>query len=209
MRRVARFLSRLVSLVWLSATLVDVAQAQSPAPGHVAGTVHAAALWFDATASLGAFRGTTHNARGEMRGGPALTDVRGFVEAQATSLSTDNSLRDHDMRKTLEVGKYATIRFDLDSVAVLADSGAVARVELVGRMAIHGVTRHIRVPATVKREAATIRVTGAFDVKLPDYGITNLKRMLGALTMNEMIRVGLDVTFTTTTHAREGLEAAA
>lgn len=159
-----------------------------------AGAVRSGDLWFDATASLGAFRGITHAAHGEMRGA-ALPSVRGFVEAASASLSTDNSLRDHDMRNTLEVEKYPTIRFDLDSVAVISEGADSSRVELLGRMSIHGVTKHIRIPAVVRRQAGQVRVTGSFDVQLPDYGITHLKRMLGTLTMNERIRVGLDVNF--------------
>src|SRR5262245_48505994 len=76
------------------------------------GRVKSAELWFDAKASLGAFRGVTKNAHGQMSGGK-LSQVHGFVEMQATSLSTDNGLRDKDMRKTLEVEKYPTIRYDL------------------------------------------------------------------------------------------------
>lgn len=158
------------------------------------GAVRSGDLWFDANASLGAFRGITHGAHGEMRG-TALPSVRGFVEAASASLSTDNSLRDHDMRNTLEVEKYPTIRFDLDSVAVISEGADSSRVELLGRMSIHGVTKHIRIPAVVRRQAGHVRVTGSFDLQLPDYGITHLKRMLGTLTMNERIRVGLDVTF--------------
>lgn len=160
------------------------------------GTIKSADLWFDAKASLGPFRGITHTATGQMTGGPALANVRGFVEAAATSLSTDNGIRDHDMRKTLEVEKYPTIRFDLDSVAVLSETTDSAKIELVGRLSIHGVTKHVRLPAEAHLDKSQARVTSSFDLFLPDYKITNLKRMLGALKMQETIRVGLDVTFT-------------
>lgn len=169
-----------------------------------AGTVQTATLWFDGKASLGAFRGITHTAHGEMSGGASLAVVHGFVEADVASLTTDNSIRDHDMRKTMEVEKYRTIRFDLDSVSPKGASGDSERVELVGRMSIHGVTKPLRIPAVVRRPPGAIRVTGAFDVFLPAYGITNLTRFLGTLVMEKTIHVGLDVTFTT---AREGREA--
>jgi polyisoprenoid-binding protein YceI len=160
-------------------------------------TLKSAELWFDAKASLGPFRGVTHTATGEMTGGPsALAMVRGFVESPSASLSTDNSIRDHDMRKTLEVEKFPAIRFDLDSVVVLSETTDSARVELLGRLTVHGVSKHIRFPAQVRLEKTQARVTGGFDMVLPEYKITNLKRMLGALTMQETIKVGLDVTFT-------------
>jgi polyisoprenoid-binding protein YceI len=129
--------------------------------------------------------------------------VRGFVEAQASGLSTGNGLRDKDMRKTLEVERYPTIRFDVDSVAVIAASSDTAQIELVGRMSIHGVTRPLRIPANLRRQGDELRVRGSCDLFLPTYGVTKLKRMLGALSMNETIRMGFDVTFNA---AREGRE---
>lgn len=184
-------------MVHLAATLAAASVLASAATAQDSrGTIKSAALWFDAKASLGPFRGITHTATGQMSGGPALASVRGFVEAESKSLSTDNSIRDHDMRKTLEVEKYPSIRFDLDSVAVLTETTDSAKVELVGRLSIHGVTKQVRVPAQVRLDKTQARVTGSFDLVLPDYKITNLKRMLGALKMEETIRVGLDVTFT-------------
>ncbi|MND08456.1 hypothetical protein D3C83_310610 [compost metagenome] len=52
-------------------------------------------------------------------------------------------------------------------------------------------------PSIVRRAADHIRVTGSFPVVLPQYGVTKLSRMLGTLRMNELIQVGLDVTFDT------------
>ena len=162
-----------------------------------AGKLSAAQLWFDAKASLGAFRGITKVARGEMSGGATLSAVHGFVEADAITLSTDNGLRDKDMRKTLEVEKFKTIRFDLDSVTVHSESGDSARIDLVGRMTIHGVTRALRIPAELHRKGTELRVTGGCDLFLPAYGVTKLKRMLGMLSMDETIKMGIDVTFGT------------
>src|SRR5256885_6793133 len=91
----------------LVAAAVSTAHAQA---SHA--TLKSAALWFDAKATLGPFRGITHTATGEMTGSAsALPMVRGFVESPSASLSSDNSIRDHDMRKTLEVEKYSTIHF--------------------------------------------------------------------------------------------------
>lgn len=172
------------------------ARAQASAAPAPQSALKSAELWFDAKATLGPFRGITRKATGQMTGGPALATVRGFVEAPSASLSTDNHLRDRDMRKTLEVEKYPVIRFDLDSVAVHAENPDSARVELLGRMTIHGVTKRVRIPAVVRWEDTQVRVKGEFEVILPQYDVTNLKRMLGTLVMQETIRVGLDVTFT-------------
>jgi polyisoprenoid-binding protein YceI len=172
------------------ALVAETGMAQFP-PGRV----KAAELWFDAKASLGAFRGTTKAAQGQMTGGANLASVRGFVEMQAASLSTDNGIRDKDMRKTLEVEKFPVIRFDLDSVGVRSESPDSARIDLIGRMTIHGVTRPLRIPANMRRQGNELRVTGGCDLFLPAYGVTKLKRMLGMLSMEETIHMGIDVTF--------------
>ena len=182
----------------LLAVLVPPLEAQIPPS-----TLKSAELWFDAKATLGAFRGITHEARGETAGAPSLSEVHGFVEMRAKNLTTNNGLRDRDMRKTLDADTYPTIRFDLDSVAVRTDAPDSARIELVGRMSIHGVTRLIRLPAKLQRQQHELRVTGSYELFLPNYGVTRLKRMLGVLSMDETIRIGFDVTFN---GAREGAE---
>ncbi|HYV98626.1 MAG TPA: YceI family protein [Gemmatimonadaceae bacterium] len=169
-------------------------------------TLKSAELWFDATASLGPFRGITKTARGALTGAPTLSAVKGFVEMDAKTLTTNNSLRDHDMRNTLDVEKYPAIRFDLDSVTVIAEGGDSTRIELVGRMSIHGVTRPLRIPAVLHRTHNELRVTGTYPLVLPNYGVTKLKRMLGTLSMNELIHVGIDVTFTANTAGTEKMQ---
>jgi polyisoprenoid-binding protein YceI len=180
-------------VAWLAASLLlaEAGSAQLP-PGRV----KSVELWFDAKASLGPFRGITKVARGQMTGGASLASVRGFVEMQATSLSTDNGMRDKDMRKTLEVEKFPVIRFDLDSVGVRSETADSAHIDLIGRMTIHGVTRPLRIPTSLRRHGTELRVSGGCDLFLPAYGVTKLKRMLGMLSMEETIRMGFDVTFT-------------
>jgi polyisoprenoid-binding protein YceI len=182
---------RLVFLIlaWFAMT-AETGMAQIPA-----GRLKSAELWFDAKASLGAFRGITKVARGQMTGGATLASVSGYVEMQAASLSTDNGMRDKDMRKTLEVEKFPVIRFDLDSVGVRTQTPDSAQIDLIGRMTIHGVTRPLRIPASMRRTGNDLRVTGGCELFLPAYGVTRLKRMLGILSMDETILMGLDVTF--------------
>jgi polyisoprenoid-binding protein YceI len=163
-------------------------------------------LWFDAKATLGSFRGITRTFEGAITGGAALGDVRGWIEFKAADLTTENGLRDRDMRSSLEVDKFPTIRFDLDTVRVPApaDDGADSiRVELTGRMQIHGVTRVIRVPSVVRRSGDLVRATGEFDMDVTDYRIGGLRKMMGMLSMDEKVRIGFDVTFNS---APQGVE---
>lgn len=176
------------------------------------GIVVTGELWFDANATLGAFRGITRTVRGAIAGADSLHARRGWIEFNAADLATGNGLRDRDMRSSLEVEKFPTIRFDLDSVSVPAgarDSAGTAdsvHVELVGRMQIHGVTRALRVPSLLRRADGLVRAAGAFDLRVPDYGIGGLRKMFGMLSMDELVRIGFDVTFNTTPPGAEERE---
>jgi len=179
----------LVGLLWAT-----VAPAQSPIPAAplVRGT-----LSFDGHATLGDFVGTTDSVRGEMTGSAGLAAVRGWVEGRVAALNTGNGKRDRDLRKSMEVDSFPTMRFDLARVAIAdeqlpSDSTAVT---LRGRLTIHGVTHDVDIPARVWITADTIRVRGDFPLNLKDYRIGGLSKMLGILKMHENIEVHVDLVF--------------
>lgn len=161
-----------------------------------AGEVREGELSFDGRASVGDFVGRTRTLRGQMGGG-ALPAVTGWVEAPVSTLETGNGRRDRDLRKSMEVEQYPTMRFDLqravpDDPAATADSiGAV----LEGTLTIHGVRRQVSLPATLLFQGNAVRVRSSFPLDLKDYKIGGLSKMLGILRMYEDIVVHVDVLF--------------
>jgi hypothetical protein len=151
-------------------------------------------LAFDAKANVGDFAGTTTTMTGKLVGASALSGVHGWVEAPAKSLSTHNGHRDSDMAKSLEIDKYATIRFDLDSVAPGAAQGDSTAVVLKGRFTLHGKALAASIPGWVWLTSKTARFRGAVPVDVKDYGVGGLTHFL-VFKMNEMITVKIDVTF--------------
>ena len=154
-------------------------------------------LAFDAKATLGAFTGVTSTVTGKLTAASALSSVRGWVEAPSKSLNTSNDHRDRDMAGSLEIEKYSTIRFDLDSVTPGAASGDSIAVTLKGRFTLHGQTRAASIPGFVWLTPASARFRGALPINVKDYGVGGLRKMLGILKMNEMITVRIDVVFGT------------
>lgn len=152
-------------------------------------------LAFDAHATFGAFTGTTSTMTGHLTGASALTGVRGWVEAPANSLTTNNGHRDSDMAGSLEIAKYPTIRFDLDSVSFGETRGDSIAVSLKGRFTLHGQTHVATIPGNVWISANGARFRGALPINVKDYGIGGLSKMLGILKMSEIIVVRIDVTF--------------
>ena len=184
-------MNALRAIVLFAVSLSVPAKAQQQVP---AGTVRAGTLSFDARATAGDFTGTTTTVTGEMTGGE-LAAIRGWVEAPVTTLVTGNDRRDRDLNKSMESGKYPTMRFDLDGVTPGATRGDTLVVQLKGRFTIHGVTRETTLPAEVVIAPDAVHVQTQTMLNLKDYHIGGLSKAFGMLRMHEEIRVRVDVTF--------------
>jgi polyisoprenoid-binding protein YceI len=184
-------MNRLSAVVLIAISLNLPAAAQQPVPP---GTVRAGTLSFDARATAGDFTGTTTTVKGEMTGGE-LAEVRGWVEAPVTTLVTGNDRRDRDLNKSMETGKYPTMRFDLDGVKPGPARGDTVQAELKGRFTVHGVTREATLPAEIVIRPDGVQVRTQTIMNLKDYQIGGLSKAFGMLRMHEEIRVRVDVTF--------------
>ena len=193
-----------------------VRYATAPAPGPARALTVKGAPWpvpdailrsgtlsFTGHSTVGTFVGTTTAVSGAIEGSPDVVGTRGRVEAPVASLSTSNDRRDRDLRATMEVDKYPTMRFDLASVTL--DSPGVppdtVRTTLHGRLTIHGVTRDVTIPAALVVNSGAIDVTGGFPLDLVDYRIGGLTRFLGALRMQRNIEVTFRLRFEATPDA--------
>ncbi len=181
----------LLLAAWLPAATATLA-GQRAIPS---GTIGAGVLSFDGRATVGDFTGTTNAVTGEMTGGADLSAVRGWVEASVNTLLTGNSKRDKDLNKSMESGKYPTIRFDLTGVVPGATRGDTVEVTLLGTFRMHGVSREDSIPATVVLLPDTVRVRGQAPLNLKAYQIGGLSKAMGMLRMHEEILVHLDLTF--------------
>lgn len=159
------------------------------------GRVIEGTLSFDGHGTPGDFVGTTTSVTGEMSGGAALADVRGWVETPVRTLATGNARRDRDMNKSLESDKYPTMRFDLRAVTAGSGTPDSLPVTLQGALAIHGVTRDVALSGHVRREGELLRVRTDFPLVLTDFEIGGLSKMLGMLKMDPHIEVHVDVAF--------------
>ena len=183
-------LGAITAILFTTVTGSGAAQRSWPAAEVSRGT-----LSFDGKSTLGDFTGTTTTLRGQMTGGAALADVRGWVESPVSTLKTGNDRRDRDLIKTMDAEIFPSIRFELTGVTPEWERGDSAGVVLAGNFVIHGVTRAERITATVVRSAEGIRVqAAAIPMDLHDYKIDKLTRFL-VFKMNRDIVVHLDVTF--------------
>jgi polyisoprenoid-binding protein YceI len=182
---------RTLLLLCLTATHVVAQGPQRTIPDAV---VREGKLSFDGRATAGNFTGTTTTVTGKLQGGQ-LSQVRGWVEAPVGTLSTGNHRRDRDLNKSMESGKYPTIRFELTDVAGTVTAGDSVNLMLHGRFTIHGLTRDATVPASVAFHPHGIRVRGGTPLNLKDYKIGGLSKALGILKMEENIVIHVDLLF--------------
>jgi len=181
----------IVAALLLSAS---VAPAQQPAEPTRA-ILQSGILSFSAHATAGDFVGSTSTMTGVVTGD--LPSARGWVEAPVATLVTHNDHRDRDLRASMEVEKYPTMRFELDRTT--PDSSVTSgHTTLHGRLTIHGVTRRLDLPATIERAGDTIRVVSRFPLLLDDYRIGGLTKMFGLLRMDPNIEVQVDLRFVIT-----------
>lgn len=170
-----------------------------PAPNAV---LRSGTLSFTGHSTVGDFVGTTTAVSGGVTGNAELANARGWVEAATSTLSTGNGLRDRDLRATMDVAKYPTMRFELAGVTVESPAAPSDTVtgSLRGALTIHGVTRDLAIPAILIAAADTIDVSGAFPVDLADYKVGGLTRLFGTLRVRRNIDVRFRVRFQATPH---------
>jgi polyisoprenoid-binding protein YceI len=195
MMRVAVRLRQHIGRIQCCLALAPAVAGAQAATELAGGTLHSGTLSFSAHATVGDFTGTTTTVTGAWSGN--LPAVRGWVEAPVASLTTHNDHRDRDLRASMEVDKYPTMRFDLARTAVTASSTSAntVSVTLYGMLTVHGVTRAAELPASAFRAGDTVYVRSSFPLDLRDYRIGGLTKMLGVLRMDPKIVVHVDLRF--------------
>jgi polyisoprenoid-binding protein YceI len=152
-----------------------LAQDSRPIPS---GRAISGTLSFDGHATAGDFIGITKTVSGQLQGASSLTGVRGWVEAPVATLKTGNGKRDKDLNKSMESEKYPMLRFDLVGITRTGGSADSVAVILKGALRIHGVTRNVELPGTIRFTGPDARVHSDFPLNLKDYRIGGLSKLL-------------------------------
>jgi len=145
-------------------------------------------------APLERIRGTAEGVAGSLTVDPKnLSTIKGTISAQVTTMKTGNTTRDGHLRSAgwLDADNYPAISFTVTSVRDLKVDGATATGTAVGNFSMHGVTKSISVPFTLKyldesartRERAPgdlVMIDAEFTISLKDFGVTGAKGMVGS-----------------------------
>jgi len=90
------------------------------------------------------------------------------VTVQIASLATQDKDRDDALAgaELLDAGKFPTAQFTASSL-VKRGSG----LEAVGKLTLHGITRELRLPLTIRKTASGVEISGETTIRRLDYGV--------------------------------------
>ncbi|HEY0546282.1 MAG TPA: YceI family protein [Pyrinomonadaceae bacterium] len=93
----------------------------------------------------------------------------------------------------LETAKYPEIIFKSAEVKGKPISGGQFEVQIGGDLTLHGVTRHISIPATVTVSGRDLRARGEFYIKRSDYNIKATSALHGTIRVRDKLKFTFDI----------------
>ena len=159
-------------------------------------------LWIDGTSTLRSFscKAGEVNAVVEANGANAisalLTGDKGVktvrVTVPANRMDCGNGTMNDHMKKALKVTESPTITFTLTDYDVTRNADGITGT-ITGTLDLGGVTKSISFEATGKPEGGMLRVDGAYDLRMTDYGLKPPSLMFGRIKVRENVKVNFDL----------------
>jgi len=128
-----------------------------------------------------------------------LSTMRGTISATVSTMKTGNGTRDGHLKGDawLDAAKYPTISFTISSVRNVKVDGSSATGIAVGNFTMHGVTKELSIPFTLKyipesnqtRERAPgdlVMITADFTIALKDFNVSGAKGLVGSKVGEEI-----------------------
>jgi polyisoprenoid-binding protein YceI len=126
-----------------------------------------------------------------LAGEKAVTGVA--VRIPARQLDCRNDQMNEHMLRALKADQHGDITFRLASYE-LTGSGASTRVRMQGSLDIGGASRSVAIQAAARDGGGgALRVTGAHEVRLSEFGLTPPTLMLGTLRVHDRVMVNFDL----------------
>jgi polyisoprenoid-binding protein YceI len=122
-----------------------------------------------------------------------------LVQAGSLTVLDDLGPKDRQEMETrmrtevLEVAKYPLLGFRSTEIGVERIADAWYRLQIIGRLTLHGVTSPAQAEAQLKLRGDTVRLTGAFPLRLSAYRIHPVVALAGALKLKDTLQVSFDL----------------
>jgi polyisoprenoid-binding protein YceI len=156
------------------------------------------ALWFKGHDHFVAARDFTGEARltpGSVSPASLTLVVRAASLAETRDVFTEQQKKIingelHDI--VLEPDKYPEITFKSTDVSAETHSG-VFKIKLGGDLTLHGVTRHVTIPADVTLDGQSLRARGEFEIKRSDFNVKATSAFHGTVRVRDRLKVIFDI----------------
>ena len=116
-----------------------------------------------------------------------------LVETRDVFTEQQKQIINKELREiVLETAKYPEITFR--STEVAGDlTGGQFEARIGGDLTLHGVTRHIVIPAQVTLDGDTLRASGEFTVKRGDYKVKATSAVHGLVRVRDKLKFTFDI----------------
>ena len=156
-------------------------------------------LWFKGHDHFVAAREFTGEARltpGSVNPASLTLSVNAASLAETRDVFTDQQKKIingelHDI--VLEPEKYPEITFKSTDVSVELPQGGVFKVKLGGDLTLHGVTRHVTIPAEVTLSGRELRARGEFGINRSDFNVKATSAFHGLVRVRDRLKFTFDI----------------
>ena len=115
-------------------------------------------------------------------------------ESRAVFTEQQKQIINKEIRElVLETGKYPEITFKSTDVAGKLTSGGRYEVRIGGDLTLHGVTRHIVIPALVTLRGGELRASGEFSVSRGDYNVKATSALHGTIRVRDKLKFMFEI----------------
>jgi polyisoprenoid-binding protein YceI len=111
------------------------------------------------------------------------------TEGEDFAASVPQDAREGTKRNLLRADVLDAEHFPTIDLQASAVAGTRNAPQLTMRIALKGVTRELLVPVTVEESGSTLVAAGEFSIKQTDFGITPFSVALGALQVQDAVRI--------------------
>ena len=155
-------------------------------------------LWFlghDHFIAAREFTGEVQLTPGAITPASLQMSIRADSLAETRDLFTEQQKQiiDKELREiVLETAKYPEITFKSTGVTGSLTAGGY-QAQIGGDLTLHGVTRHIVIPAQVTLSGSDLRARGEFTVKRSDYHVKATSAKGGTIRVRDKLRFTFDI----------------
>lgn len=126
-------------------------------------------------------------------GEKAVRTVVVTVPSKSLDCDNNNKKMNEHMLKAIKADANPSIEFRLASYDLARDSAGATAV-LSGTLKLGGMEKPVTINAATKSVAnGVLQVTGAYELRMTDYGLKPPKLMMGAFKVNDPVKVNFDL----------------